>query len=124
MKKKPWCATEFAAAGAAGATTASAGFAGAGAAEAYKVSGPSGTSDGASRSAGGTSSLGCIGETLMRLPQRARTVLPQKVMTYSPFLISRGFWAHLMLSPLRKVLKAVMSSGSGNIEALRSAQSP
>src|SRR5271154_6482534 len=119
MKKKPRRLAAFAAAG---ATTALAGFAGA--AEAYKVSGASGTSAGASRSAGGMSSLGCIGETLMRLPQRARTVLPQKVMTYSPFLIRRGFWAHLILSPLRKVLKAVMSSGSGNMEALRSAQSP
>jgi hypothetical protein len=73
------------------------------AAEASSVSGVSTGSEGASSTAGGTSSLGCIGAKLMRLPQRARTVFPQKVSTYSPFLMSRGFCDHLILSPLRNV---------------------
>src|SRR5579872_1175798 len=126
MNQKGWCAAARTA-GVTGAPPAAGGNgANTGAASllAAKVSGAAGASSGSSNKAGGTSSLGCIGETLTRLPQRARTVLPQKVITYSPFLTTTGRAAHLISLPLRKVENVTMSSGSACIDALRSAQSP
>src|ERR1700753_2080873 len=126
MNQNGWCAAATTAGptGAAPATGGNGARIGAASRLSDNVKGAATTSSGSSSSAGGTSSLGCIGETLTRLPQRARTVLPQKVITYSPFLTTTGRWAHLISLPLRKVEKVTMSSGSACMDALRSAQSP
>src|ERR1700675_632149 len=82
------------------------------------------TSVGISRRLGGTSSLGCMGVQLIRLAQRARTVLPQKVRTYSPLRMSSGLRAHLIWLPRRKVLKTRVSSASGFMATFFSEQAP
>src|SRR5580704_9844227 len=126
MNQNGWCAAATTAGTTGPAPTAGGKGASTGAASwlAAKVSGVAGASSGSSRGAGGTSSLGCIGETLTKFPQRARTVLPQKVITYSPFLTTTGFAAHLISFPLRKVENVTISSGKACMEASRSAQSP